>query len=101
MDKTFLAEIISWAAFTFLIIIGLEASLSFSRKMTATEHENFLPRILRQRLWYPIDLGAYILLAGIVLFSKPLSSVWAVVVLISYILFLNLIVRKLLSMKTK
>ena len=101
MDKSILGEIISWTAFIFLIIIGLEASLSFSRKIAATEYENFLVFALRQRLWYPIGLGACLLFAVIVLFSKPFSDVWSVIVLVSYVLFLNLVVRKLLSVKSK
>ena len=101
MDKSILGEIISWTAFTFLIIIGLQASLSFSRKIAATEYENFLVFALRQRLWYPIGLGGCILFAVIVLFGKPFSDVWSVIVLVSYVLFLNLVVRKVLSVKSK
>jgi cell division protein FtsW (lipid II flippase) len=101
MDKSILGEIMSWLAFVFLIILGLEASLSFSKKIAKIEYENFLVLALRQRLWYPIGLGACLLFAVIILFSTPFSDVWSVMVLVSYLLFLNLAVRKLLSVKSK
>jgi hypothetical protein len=101
MDKSILGEIMSWVAFAFLIILGLQASLSFSKKIAATDYDNFLAFALRRRLWYPIGLGACMLFAVIVLFSKPFSNVWFVIVLVSYLLFLNLVVRKLFLLKSK
>ena len=100
MTQSTAGIIISWVAFIFLIIIGIDSSLRFADKMKKMGKIGVFEFIVLHRLWYPIDLGAWILLGVIVLFSKPFSSEWTVLVVISYIFILVAIGRRLFRRDT-
>jgi hypothetical protein len=91
-------EIISWIAFVFLIIIGLESSRRFSVNTKTIEKLGVLEFLLRQRLLHPITgLGISLVLAVFVLFLKPFSTEWTVIVVIAYIFILYILIKKIMT----
>lgn len=95
LTQSMAGSIISWLAFVFLIVIGLDSSVRFADKLKDMGEIGFFGLTLLRGLLYPINVGSCMLLAVLVLFSKPFSSEWTVLVVISYILILVFIGRRL------
>lgn len=100
MSESTVTTFISWVAFVFLIVVGLESSLRFSDEFKTKEREWSFALLLVLGYKIPIRLSACILFAVIVIFSEPLSSIWAVMIIISNILFLNLLWRRVKAKNT-
>jgi len=96
MNQSTVGTFVSWLAFVFLIISGLELSLRYSKKIKTMREVGFIESQLIQGVMYPIRLGIWLLLAVLVLYSKPFSIEWTIIVAISFILILIVAWRRLI-----
>ena len=95
MTQSTVGAIIFWVAFVFLIFIGLESSLRFSERIKTEKRRSFCKFLTRPRLHYShIIFVIWILFAVLVLSSQAFSVEWIMLVVISYVLILNAIVRR-------
>jgi hypothetical protein len=95
MAQSTLGTIISWIAFVFLIITGLESSRQFAEKIKTMDVMGFFELLVVHRLWYPIGAGTCLALAVFAVFSKPFSTAWTIVVFVSYVFILYILIKKL------